>query len=111
MYLVLNALLHYLKYAIDYPIKALKTNPQYVLVHINFHLTLILYDFFVAIRYQSNAMYIFKFQSVYPLHFGDAEGNFVTQYYCNDYDDRMSLVYTIYQVSFCYKINNILHKL
>ena len=43
---------------------------------------------------------IFLFQSVYPLHFGDAEGNHVTQYYCNDYDDQMSLIYTIYQVSF-----------
>ena len=42
---------------------------------------------------------IFQFQSVYPLHFGDAEGNHVTQYYCNDYDDQMSLIYTIYQVS------------
>ena len=42
---------------------------------------------------------IIYFQSVYPLHFGDADGNYVTQYYCNDYDDRISLVYTIYQVS------------
>ena len=41
----------------------------------------------------------FIFQSVYPLHFGDEEGKYVTQYYCNDYDDRLSLIYVIYQVT------------
>ena len=41
----------------------------------------------------------FIFQSVYPLHFGDKEGKYVTQYYCNDYDDRLSLIYVIYQVT------------
>ena len=29
---------------------------------------------------------------------GDKRGDYVTQYYCNDYDDGMSLVYAIYQV-------------
>ena len=59
-------------------------------------------------------LWIFKFQSVYPLHFGDTDGNYVTQYYCNDYDDRMSLVYTIYQVSIIYynlKYNHLFTKI